>query len=157
MRRIIILIKNRLYFSIFLVILNSLVITNAFDSILPRSMSVIAPQSQELIFFSRASENIITFTRQLSSQDFMNWLSDSQEGISSISTNSILVTQPSTNKEGNEGSDNINILDRLALFYERNRGDVHLTLFYSVVSLIYGFLCGSGIITFGRKKKKPHD
>lgn len=157
MRRIIILIKNRLYFSIFLVILNSLVITNAFDSIPPRSMNVIALQSQELIFFSRTSENIITFTRQLSSQDFMNWPSDSQEGISSISTNSILVTQPSTNKESNEGSDNINILDRLALFYERNKGDVHLTLFYSVVSLIYGFLCGSGIITFGRKKKKPHD
>jgi hypothetical protein len=74
-----------------------------------------------------------------------------------ISANGILVTQPSTKKEGNQGGDNINILDRLALFYERNKGDVHLTLFYSVVSLIYGFLCGSGIITFGRKKKKPHD
>ncbi|ENX26957.1 hypothetical protein F891_01910 [Acinetobacter sp. CIP 101966] len=157
MHRIIVFIKSRIYFSTILVVLNCLVITNAFDSIPPRSMGVIASQSQELIFFNDTSENLITFTSQLSSQDFMNWPSDSQKGISLISTNGILITQPGANKEGNQGGDNINILDRLALFYERNKGDVHLTLFYSVVSLIYGFLCGSGIITFGRKKKKPHD
>lgn len=133
-------------FILLLVFFNSPVKANTLDSIKPSSVEVAASQSQQISFADRIAENPIALGMQLSDQSIMYRSRDSQKLGSTILVDSIPVTNPSSDKKSDEGDDIRYVLDVIVSFYF-----THSILCNSILTFIYGFLCGSGML-FSRRK-----
>ena len=153
MCRIIVFIKSSFILPTFFIVLNCSIVASASEFIQPSSVSVITSEADKVFFGDRAIKYSVIITPQLSYERLMNWATHNQKAVLPISTNSISIAQPSPKNQSENREYNVEIFNRIAVFYKRNKDTVHSILYNCALTLIYGFLCGSGILSPKRKNK----